>query len=315
MAKPIFSSLREDSILTQFSRNIKNENYVWSKVFPVLPVKLVTAKIAGYGREMLRINVKLVGTEVKSGLVRAIGAASKTLDYTVVQDKRYTCEEHSLKRFVDTQEQDNAADVFDPYRDSVSAINENMDVNNEYAAMLALTSLATVTALTGDDKWSAYSTSQPLQDIATLSSTVKAGCGRKPNTVIVANNVFNVLRFHPVIRDQVKYVGTATLTNDQTIEAIKALCDVKEVIIGDAVYADEDAADALKEIWDGVFIMFYKGPVQLNSQTLGITFQNKAAVVKGWMNEDPEGEFVKVSESHDMLIIDSACAAGLKSVL
>lgn len=91
----------------------------------------------------------------------------------------------------------------------------------------------------GVTKWSNFGTSDPLAAFRAARTRIKKTTGRKPNKVILGYEVFETLKSHPVIKDQVKYTSAKTMTAAMFAEMI----EVAEVLIAEAIQATSVEGD------------------------------------------------------------------------
>ena len=106
--------------------------------------------------------------------------------------------------------------------------------------------------LAGVNQWSDYSgTSDPAKDISTAIEVVRSKVGKRANTVVIGAAVFAALKNHPKIIDRIKYTGRDVVT----AELLASLWDVKRVLVGDAVTADD--AGNFSDLWGKVVVVAY----------------------------------------------------------
>src|SRR5690606_40073095 len=85
--------------------------------------------------------------------------------------------------------------------------------------------------LSGGDQWDDYENSNPCAVIQDGKSSVLSKALRKPNLIIVGQEVFNALVNHPMILDRVKYTSRDSITPDM----LASLFDVETFLVGSAV--------------------------------------------------------------------------------
>lgn len=107
---------------------------------------------------------------------------------------------------------------------------------------------------TGPNKWSDPS-SDPAKDVKEAKEQIRRRIGRYPNLLTLSPVVYNALTEHPKILDKFKY----TSSDSVTVEMLAKYFDVEKVIVGKAVYLDENAnddADA-NDVWGEDAILSY----------------------------------------------------------
>lgn len=237
-----------DPVLTEVARGFKNADMVGSALFPEVPVDQRGGKIITFRKE----DFQLYATG------RTPGANTKRVNYGY-DGSAYALESHSLEGVVpfEIMEEANAVPGINMGSLAVMKTQNIIALRTEKAqADVALTAASYPAAnkitLSGTSQWSDFgSTSDPIANIETAKDAIRAQIGRRPNTVLVSAKVFASLRQHPKIIDRIKYTGRDVVTT----ELLAALWGVKNVVVGDAVYAD--AADAMVDIWGKFVVVAY----------------------------------------------------------
>jgi hypothetical protein len=219
-----------DPILTTAAQGYKNAEFVGNKLFPVVPVDQRGGKIIQFGKE----DFLLYNTG------RAPGGATKRVNYGY-QGAPYALEQHSLEGQVPFELQQDANQVpgIDLGKMAVNKTQNIIGLRLEKAQADLATNPANYAAsnkqvLAGTDMWD-NPASKPATLIQYAIETVRSKIGKRPNTVEIGASVFKSLKTHPEVIDRIKYTGRDVVTK----ELLAALWDVKEVVVGDAVYADD----------------------------------------------------------------------------
>jgi hypothetical protein len=106
--------------------------------------------------------------------------------------------------------------------------------------------------------WDDYANSDVLANIKTAKLAVKVSTGMTPNTLTVNEQVYEVLRLHPQMKEIYKYTQPAVMTE----ELISKALGLDKILIGKAVYmsSDEGAADALGYVFGKHALVSYVAP-------------------------------------------------------
>jgi len=167
------------------------------------------------------------------------------------------------------------------------------------------------TQLTGDDQWSAYSTSDPVADIW----TGWRACMMPPNTLILGPEVFVVLTQHSKVLDRIKGGSTSGDPAHVTEEMLARVFRVEKVIVGWAMYdstPNKPATFTKTDIWGKHALLAYINP---QPSTLDASFAKTFMFTPeggtdGWrvrMYRDESrgggGEVLEVDQSVDEKII------------
>lgn len=278
-----------DPALSQVSVKFSNETYIADQVFPVIKVSKQTGKYYVYDKANLRVDQT----------ARAAGSGANEVDFGL-STASFACDDHALKSFVADEVQDQAEAALNPLIDETELVTEKLLLDRENTLAGILTDTAQVTqntTLSGTSQWSDYSNSSPIADVRTARTTIHAASFKKPNTLILGKQVFDILCDHPEIIERVKYSALGVITE----ELLARVFQVEKVLVGEAGKntAAEGQTDSLSYVWGKNAIVAYIAPrVGLKSLTLGITFTYAEREVKRWRDEDREGTYVRVGKDN-----------------
>lgn len=312
MARPNIGDVKVDKILSQFSQRYSNDNYIAELILPPLKVKEKSGKYAKYGKENLRVYADQT--------FRSPGTRANSVDYSVSQGT-YICQEHSLEKGIPDEYLMNTDDPYDPKRDAVATIMDNLWVNQEYALAQFMTDTGNLTqniTLTGTDQWSDYANSDPFSDINTAINAVRSATGKIPNSVVMSYGVAQSIKQHPDIREQVKYTSGGQLTDEAFTAFLRGMFHLENVYIGTAIYnsADEGQADSLGDVWNDDFTVFYKNtrPTLLQA-SFGYTITDTPRSVDSYRENANKQDIVRNSYSYDQSVMDTSLAYLIKNAI
>jgi len=292
-----------DPALSNVSIRYTNDNFIADLVLPMVKTAKQTGKYYVYDKANLRID--------KTN--RAAGSAANEIDFGVAPSGTFACDDHALKGFVADEIQDQADAALNPLVDETETVTEKLLLDREQNAATLLTSSSNITqytALSGTSQWSDYSNSDPIGDIRTARTTIHQNTFKKPNTLIMGKQVWDMLVEHPQLIERVKYSQLGVITE----ELVARLFQVEKVIVGEAGSntANEGQADSLSYIWGKNAIVAYIAPqVKIKMLTLGVTFTYSTRIVKRWRDEDREGTYVRVGNDNYVQKIVAAAAGYL----
>lgn len=305
---PNLGDAKVDKILTQFSQRYTNDNYIAEKILPVLKVKEKSGKFAKYGTENLRV--------YSNQIERAPGTRANSVDYSVSQGQ-YVCTEKALEKLVPDEFKNNTDAPYEPQRDTVALLMDNIWINQEAALKATLSDATIITqnvTLAGTDQWSDYDNSDPIGDIETGINTVLQATGKRPNTIVMGHDVMTKLKYHPNIRDQVRYTNGGQLSDKMLMDFMKDFFNVSEVYVGTALQdtAVEGQPASLSQVWTNDFWLLYKTPrPTLMQATFGYTFTDVARLVDKYRDNPRVGDVVRVRYSYDQNVMDPKLAYGI----
>lgn len=235
-----------DPILTNVVQGYTNSELVGDRLFPIVPVDVSGGKIIEFDKAAFRLDdsQRAPGTNAKRVL----------LGY---QGKPFVLENHALDAQVPREFLRDAAEVpgIDLSSASVMTVMEKMRLKLEYqqaqlARNAALYDVNHKVALTGTSKWT-DPTSTPDVDVRAAREAIRSTIGRYPNTLLLSAVAFSALSVHPTLVDKFKYTSADSLTTAMLANYFR----VKNVVVGEAVYADD--ADALNDVWGNDAVLAY----------------------------------------------------------
>lgn len=284
-----------DPALSNVSIKYSNDTFIADMIFPVVPVAKQTGKYYIYDKSNLRIDKTL----------RASGSGANEIDFGLTTAS-FSCDDHALKSFVADEVQEQAEAALNPLIDETETITEKLMLDRESALATMLADIAQMTentTLSGTTQWSDYSNSDPIGDIRTARTNIHSKTFKKPNTLILGKQVFDMLVEHPQIIERIKYSQLGVVT----AELLARVLQVEKVLVGEAGSntAAEGQTDSLSYVWGKHAVVAYIAPrVGLKTLTLGLTFTYSQRQVKRWRDEDREGTYVRIGkDNYDQKIV------------
>ena len=252
MMTPSQIRLAQNPILSSLLLGFGMGTFVAEQLFPRLPQTLSGVTLAQAGDERLK----------KYNLRRAPGAATKRVDinyagqtYTV---KQYAVEvpiPRELVREADESRRLNVSNHIDISRIAMVTANDILLLDYEIEVATLATTSGTyasghVTALSGATKWSA-STGTPVTDILAASDTIRKKIGKRPNKLTLSADAWTAIR----VNAEVKTYLSSTQQGPVSLDQLKSILNLNEVVIGDAVWMD--AAGTGADVWGNNAILAY----------------------------------------------------------
>jgi len=205
MAQPTRSDVHIDSILTNISIAYiqSQDNFIASKVFPVIPVDKQSDKFFTYPKNAwLRDEAQR----------RAPATESAGSGYGLSTDN-YSADVWAFHKDVDEQTRSNADAPLSPDGDATRFVTSRLLLRKEKQwASDYFTTSVWGTDTTPSALWSNYSTSDPIEDIEAGKQTILTNTGFMPNTLVLGYPVFRQLKNHPDIVDRIKYTSSENIT-------------------------------------------------------------------------------------------------------
>lgn len=130
-------------------------------------------------------------------------------------------------------------------------------------------------ALTGANKWSDYVGSDPISDILSGHAFIRNNTGLRANTLAMDYDTHQILKFHPLLRDYLKYVEKGPIPDTM----LQTLFGVGNLHVADAIYngAKEGATASLTNVWGNFALLCHvdPNPTGLQVATFGIAMEWK----------------------------------------
>jgi hypothetical protein len=278
-----------DPVLSNVSVAYKNEEYIAEKLFPVFQVGKQVGKYYKFNKAALRRNKT----------ARAAGSKANEVEFGLTTDT-FSCEDHALKDKIPFEVIEQADAALNPEMDAAETVTEMLMVDKEVALATNLADTGVITqnvTLSGTDQWSDFDNSDPFDDIRTAIATVQLAIGRRPNTLVLGQQVFNKLVDHPDVVDRLKYTSSASITP----EVIAKMFDLKQCFVGSAVNntAKEGQTDSLSFIWGKhAWIAYVPEKVTLKMIGLGLTLTYKTREAEKWDDQDAKARYVRVHDNY-----------------
>lgn len=220
-------------------------------LFPRLPTALRGFQLAQLGDEATRVyNTR-----------RAPGAATKQARISW-QGTTYTVDQHAIDvpipreliQEADEAKRLNVGANIDISRIAVNTALQILNLNYELEAAAIGTDAAVyganVLALAGGTKWSA-ATGTPVTDVRAKAEVIRKATGRRPNTLVLGAGVLNAITMNP----EVKSYLPSTMLGPVTLEQLKTLLFVPNIVVADAVVTSE--AGVVSDVWGNNAILAY----------------------------------------------------------
>ena len=234
MPNPVASDLHIDALLTELSlaRMNQAEDYVADRAFPIVGVSKQSDKLLEFDDGFFQ------ASEATAAL-RAPGTLAKEIGYKVTTSATYFCQNFALAHGIPDEDRGNADAVFDLDMQSTMLVTEAIKIlrENAFATDFMTTGVWTTdkTGTTDLVKWNDYAASNPIGDIRDGRYTIRTAVGRAANKIVMGELVWERLAQHPDLMDRVKYGASPMNPASVTRQAVAALLELDEILIGQAV--------------------------------------------------------------------------------
>jgi len=291
------------------------EDYIAQQLMPVVPVGKQSDKYYVIDKDAwLRIDNSL----------RAPKTAPRRVEFQV-SSEGYFCDNYALAAENALEDLANADAALRLREGSTEHVTEMLlrDYENRVASMvLSGSNLGSYVSLSGTDKWSDYTNSDPVADVTTAHAFIRGQTGLTANTMVIDKDTLTIVRRHPILLDMYKYNGTGLVSMD----VIKSVFEVENVLVGKGIKnnAAYGATASITNIWgNNVVLAHVKPGMSLKTATFGLSFRWTPAGIPGPMQafryRDPDPgkkvEVVEVGMYQDEKIVAKDLSYGILATL
>lgn len=244
--------LKQNPILTNLLLGMSQASLVAEVLFPRLPQALSSVTLAQLGDERFR----------RYNTRRAPGAPTKRVNIKY-EGKVYAVEQHAIEvpiprellREADESRRLNVGNYLDISRIAMVTATDILGLGYELDVAEVATNAGSYApghsqALSGGTKWSA-ATGTPVTDIRAASNVIRKKIGKRPNTLLLSADGHSALITNAEVKSYLPSTQTGPATNDQ----LKTILEVKEIVVGEAVWID--ATDTGRDVWGNNAILAY----------------------------------------------------------
>lgn len=252
MMTPSQIRLNQNPILTSLLLGIGTGSYIAERLFPRLPQALNAISLAQLGDERFK----------RYNLRRAPGTKTKRVEIKY-DSKTYTVDQYAVEvpipreviRESDESRRLNVGNYLDISRMAMITASDILGLDYE----MDVATLATTTgsyaaghtvALAGATKWSA-STGTPVTDIRAAAEVIRKKIGKRPNKLILSADAAYCL----VSNVEVRSYLSANQMGPATMDQLKTILNVAEIVVGDAVMVD--ALGVGQDVWGNNAVLAY----------------------------------------------------------
>ena len=251
MPQPTSSQVHVDAILTNISVAYMQmaENFIATKVFPVVPVSKQSDKFFTYTKnDWFRDEAQR----------RADATESAGGGYNLSTDS-YQADVYAFHKDVGDQTRANADAPINVDREAAEFVTGRMllKMETQFVSNFFTTSVW-ATDSTPTNLWSDYTSSDPIGDIETGKRTILSTTGYEPNTLVLGYDTFIQLKNHPDLVDRIKYTSSQVLSES----LLASLFGVPRVMVAKSLKAtnNEGGSEAYAFNYGKNALLTYSAP-------------------------------------------------------
>lgn len=321
MPFPRISQGRVDPQLTNILLAYTNPSFVADRILPMVPnLKDEKGHIPQLGNAHLR------AYNSKRSLY---DESAHRISFEISNDQTYQVDYFDLGVYVPDRLQDQLQTPFDARNIAQFTAIDALKLEREVALATALNStsiLTNNTTLSGVNKYTDPTGSNPEGDFDTARDSVQSKIGREANKVQMTRGVANALRRHPWFLEiaQSMLKGGApkgqALSEAAFVETLKAWYELDEVIIAKTIKVTSQQGQTVTKgaVW-GDNVLFFNAPAgpSLMSPSFGYSFQMAGANLRTTIkrHDQDKGDVVAVDWAYQDKLLDVDAAYLIKSAI
>ena len=296
-----------DPVLSSLAIGYSNASYIADALFPLASVPKEGGKVPKHNKQAFKVFSTL----------RALRAKSNRLDPEDRDFIDFSLEEHDLSVPMDYREEDESDDLDVEQANTFLAM-EGIGLRRELAAAQLAFDAASydgtnVEALASGEKWD-IPTNNPLTLLTHAGTVIRKGIARRPNKVACGADAFDVMKNNPFILERMASNQLGVLTP----QLLAQILGVQEVVVGDAIYVDDDGV--AKDVWPDDVLMYYGRPAgpagkrSVYEPNYGYTVYKKKVEVDKYVEEGGKIKNVRATMNYKTLLVGADAGFLIKGV-
>lgn len=238
-----------DPILSGHARGWRQATLVGRALFPIASVPAYGGKVIEFDKSAFR----LVNSR------RAPGAATKRITYGH-EGKPYAVVPSALEAQVPREQMKDASAVpgINLAQRAVNIVLRSLNLEHEYSCAQIANNAANYDSnhkvtLTGTDRWTSPD-STPVDDVLDAREAIRTSIGMYPNTMEISARALTALKRHPdILARAPTNNGVVTVT----MELLRAVFEIQNIVVGAATISAGDAGDTLGDVWGENVVLAY----------------------------------------------------------
>ena len=280
-------------------------NFVGPQLFPVVPV--------GKQSDVYYIIQRNAWMRLPTSTLRAPKTRPRRVEFTITSET-YFAHNYALageNAFEVLANADNPIALRQrTARKVVSDLMGDMEVRIANK-VTSISNIGSGVLLTGANRWSDYSGSDPIADITSGHAFIRSNTGIRANTLLMDYDTHETVRRHPVLLDMYKYTQGGFVNDAELREVFK----VGKIIVADAIRnaATEGQTASMVNIWgNNALLCYVEGAAPgMETATFGLGFrwtpEGVPAPMQARVYDDPDpgvkSEIVEVGYYADEKIV------------
>ena len=249
---PTSADVHVDSALSEIAIAYKPEGFIADGLFPLV----------GVDKQSNYYYVWTKGFWLRNMVERRTPGDTYPEGRLQVSSTTYFCQPYHLGFAIPDEDRDNQDPAVQLEQTGAEWLATQFALNREIKVAATLFAASWETTVTGGvdfDQWNEYDVSDPVGTINTGKQVIQKSTGIMPNTLVIGQEVFDVLAEHPLLLDKFRYTQTGILDLAQIQQALK----VQRLVVGSAVYestVEGDATPTRGYIWGKKALLMYVPP-------------------------------------------------------
>ena len=238
-----------DPVLTTHAQGYQNGEYVGDELFPHVPVNARGGKVIEFDKAAF----KLYRSK------RARGAKTTRIQFGY-EGKPFALDQDSIEGKVPVEDLDDAKAVpgIDLGMEQADLVMDVIQLGKEYEKASIARDPDNYDADHKVDlaaaKWS-DDANDPIKDLKAGKEAIRQSIGMYPNKVVFSPKAWSALTENANVKERYKHTTSQSITTDMIANAL----EIKKIVVGTAVFADDN--DEMNDVWGQDVVMAYVSPV------------------------------------------------------
>lgn len=302
-----YSDRHIDVGLTNFSKRLDNQGFIWPLLLPRVKVKKDSDKYWIYGDEHFKVPYAK----------RRDKTESMEVEWSM-SNTDYSCQPSAAHVKISKRDRNNADSPIRLEQDGTQLAREKvmLSIEKEVADMLVSTSNITTYSTLGAGgtnlgQWNDPTSAQnkPLEIIDTAVQSIYDYTLKEANTIVIPWKVWQALKLNADIKELLKYQYAKQIIEGQ---AVPMVINGLRVLIARAAYdatKKKVARTTFTNLWSDTVLVAYIDPKPgWGSDTLGVSFDSAGPVVRKWHDSNINCDKIEFEEQGlDHVLTDAYC--------
>ncbi|MCI1274356.1 MAG: hypothetical protein LKG27_08005 [Clostridiaceae bacterium] len=298
--------LRINAYLSEVARGYSNNAFIAGNLFPTIESELEKIDIFEFNKEAFQV----YDTE------RAIRANSNIISPKGFTKKTTTLTEHDLAYPIDYREEEEARKVKLQVH-ATNVVTQGLQLKHEKQCADLVQNPDNFPAgnkavLSGTSKFS-HADSKPVETVETARNVISANIGQDPNTMVIGQEVWQVLKNNKSLREMISDSQNKVVT----LNHLKEFFEIENIVIGKSIFSG--ANGAFSRVWGNNVILAYVPTLDSRTEydpAFAYTVRKKDALqIDEYQKEGNKVKYIRATDIYTPFLVGPEAGYLLSSVV